>query len=347
MAPFAGLASRRVAHGVAMYLLMCLAYSVVFNRVADGALRARIDDEVALALRQSTNLGPSDYANLRAAITEAKTRQYRLDEPLPSRIFWRTLDVATFHFGRSQSVVSATGDREVLAIVLQALPNTLALFGTEALLVMFLGGLVGIRAASKRNGPLDRAASVLPMVFNGLPTWWVGMIALMLFSYVLPIFPSGGVHANPAPRGWAGALDYLHHMALPLLTLVSLNLWNPAWLVRNLIGDIWHSDFVRFARAKGLPESRLAFHVAAAIRPALATMILLGLLQSLSGNILVEGIFGWPGLGGLYFAAVQQSDVPVLMGVLSLQTALNLAGLVALDLAYDWLDPRIRFGGSA
>ena len=75
-------------------------------------------------------------------------------------------------------------------------------------------------------------------------------------------------------------------------------------------------------------------------------MALLGLVQSVSGNILVEGIFNWPGLGSLYFSAVQQSDVPILMAILSLQTALNLAILVLLDLSYGWLDPRIRVGGA-
>ncbi len=345
MAPFASLALRRVGHGLAMYFLMSLAYSIVFNGVADSALRARVDEEVAIALRSSGNLATIDYERLREETRAAKLRQYRLDEALPSRILWRALDVATFHFGRSQSVTSSSGDREVLGIVLQALPNTLALFGTEALLVMLLGGVVGLLAARRQGGALDKLASILPMISNGLPTWWVGMLALMLFSYVIPLFPSGGVHVNPTPEGWAGVLDYLHHMTLPLVTLVSLNLWNPAWLIRNLVGDTWERDFVRFARSKGLPERRVGLHVIAAIKPAVATMAMLGLVQSLSGNILVEGIFGWPGLGGLYFTAVQQYDVPVLMGVLSLQTALNLAGLVVLDLAYDWLDPRIRLGG--
>jgi len=347
MAPFASLAANRIAHGVVMYLLMCLAYSIVFNGVADNALRARVDEEVGMALKSAGNLSPADYDRLRDGLRAAKIREFRLDEPLASRVLLRALDVASFRFGRSQTVTSASGDRQVLSIVLEALPNTLALFGTEAILVMLLGGAVGVLAARRQGGLLDRVASVLPMVFNGLPTWWVGMLALMLLAYVIPLFPSGGVHANPTPAGLAGAVDYLYHMALPLLTLVSLNLWNPAWLVRNLVGDTWERDFVRFARAKGLSERRVAFHVVAAIRPAAATMALLGLLQSLAGNILVEGIFGWPGLGGLYFAAVQQYDVPVLMGVLSLQTAINLAGLVALDLAYDWLDPRIRLGGSA
>lgn len=344
MTAFPSLAARRIAHGLVMYLLMCLAYSAVFNSVADQALRGRVEEEVAASLRGAGNLAPEDYERLGAELRRAKTGQYRLDEPLASRILLRALDTALFRFGLSQTLTSAAGDREVLAIVLEALPNTLALFGTEALLVLLLGYLVGLLAAKRRDGPLDRAASVLPMLFNGLPTWWVGMLALMLFSYAIPLFPSGGIHVNPAPRGLAGLLDYLRHMALPLLTLVSLNLWNPAWLVRNLLGDAWERDYVRMARAKGLSEGRVAYHVLVAIRPALLTMALLGLLQSLSGNILIEGIFGWPGLGGLYFAAVQQYDVPVLMGVLALQTAINLAGLVALDLAYGLLDPRIREG---
>jgi peptide/nickel transport system permease protein len=129
---------------------------------------------------------------------------------------------------------------------------------------------------------------------------------------------------------------------LPLLVITALNLWGFALQVRNLVVDLVESPWIRAARARGISERRLIFHhVLAGARPALLTMVVMGLLQSISGNLLVEGIFGWPGLGNLYFIAVQQSDVPVLLGVLSFQTFLNLVGLVGLDLAYRLLDPRI------
>jgi peptide/nickel transport system permease protein len=182
------------------------------------------------------------------------------------------------------------------------------------------------------------------MVTGGVPVWWVGMLALMAFSYALPLFPAGGIRSYPAPVGPGGVLDFLWHLTLPLAVLVGLNFWNPAWVVRNLLVDTFSQDFITAARGRGLSERRIRRHALATIRPAVATLVVLGLLQSLSGNILIEGIFQWPGLGNLYFAAVQQNDVPVLMAILSLQTSLNLAGLVGLDLLYGRLDPRIRTG---
>lgn len=344
---FRSYAIRRFLHGFAMYLVMALAYSLVFNGIAEKSLKARMDEEVAQLMRAAGNLGPADYGKLLEETRGAKARQYHLGEGWGFRVLWRTLDILSFRFGNATSLKSAGGDREVMPIVLEALPNTLALFGVEAVLVFAIGGFLGIRAARKPGSMLDRTASVLPMVLNGLPAWWVGMLALMLFSYAIPLFPSGGVHANPAPAGFAGILDYLWHMLLPLLTIVGLNVWNTAWLIRNLVADGYSKDFVSFARARGLSEARVGIHVLAVIRPAIATMVVLGLLQAISGNILVEGIFNWPGLGSLYFAAVQQSDVPVLMAILSLQTALNLAGLVILDLSYGLMDPRIRIGERA
>jgi peptide/nickel transport system permease protein len=126
------------------------------------------------------------------------------------------------------------------------------------------------------------------------------------------------------------------------MVLLALNLWGFALQVRNLVIGLVESPWVRAARARGVPErSILLRHVLAGARPALLTMVVMGLLQSISGNLLIEGIFGWPGLGNLYFIAVQQADVPVLLGVLAFQTFLNLVGLVGLDLAYRALDPRV------
>ena len=344
MKAFESYAARRIFHGLVMYLVMALAYSLVFNGIADTSLRSQVDEDVAQAVRASTGLDAASLGHLEEATRAQKLRQYHLDEPWVQRVLWRTAEVLSFHFGRSTGLSSSSGDREVLSIVAEALPNTLCLFLSEAVLVLLLGGALGLAAARKPHGALDRFSSVVPMVLNGLPAWWVGMLALMLFSYVIPLFPSGGVHVNPTPSGLAGLADYLWHMLLPLITIVGLNLWNTAWLIRNLLTDTYAQDFVKVARAKGLSEARVGVHVIAAIRPAVATIALMGLIQSLSGNILVEGIFAWPGLGSLYFAAVQQSDVPVLMAILSLQTALNLAGLVVLDLSYGLLDPRIRIG---
>jgi peptide/nickel transport system permease protein len=344
MAAFRAFAGKRLFHGLVMYFVMALAYSLVFNGIAEKSLRAQADEEVAQLMRASGNLDAADYRRLLDAAKLAKLRQYHLDEAWGSRVLWRTLDILSFHFGTSTGLKSAAGDGDVVAIVLEALPNTLLLFTTEAVLVLALGGLLGLRAARRPGGKLDRVASVLPMILNGFPAWWVGMLALMLFSYAIPLFPSGGVHSNPAPGGFAGILDYLRHMLLPLLTVVALNLWNAAWLVRNLVADAYSRDFITAARARGLSEARVGLHVLSAIRPAIATMVVLSLLQSITGNILIEGIFSWPGLGSLYFSAVQQSDVPVLMAILSLQTALNLAGLVLLDLSYGWMDPHIRIG---
>ncbi len=325
-----------------MYVLLVLVMSVVFNTVAERSLRARIEEEVVQVLRSSGDLSPSDFDELRTSTFAALTRRGHLDEPWPARVLWRAVDVLAFRFGQSASLKSSTGERGVLGLILEALPNTLLLFGSEALLVMAMGIAVGLLAARARDGALDRGLSVIPMFLGGLPSWWIGMLALLAFSYALHLFPSGGIRANPPLPGLGGALDLLWHLLLPLLVLVALNLWGFALQVRNLLVGLVESPWIRAARARGIPEGRILLrHVLAGARPALLTMVVMGLLQSISGNLLIEGIFGWPGLGNLYFAAVQQADVPVLLGVLAFQTFLNLVGLVSLDLAYRFLDPRI------
>jgi peptide/nickel transport system permease protein len=333
---------RRLFHGLVMYVALVLAMSAIFNQVAEKSLRARIEEEVVQVLRSSGNLEGADFDALRASTFGELSRRHHLDEPWLARVLRQAGDVLTFRFGRAATLKTSTGDRAVLGLILEALPNTLLLFGSEAVAVMALGLLVGLFAARKRGGALDRGLTVLPMFLNGFPSWWIGMLALMGFAYALPIFPSGGIHLNPPPAGLRGIFDLLWHLFLPLFVLVALNLWGFALQVRSLVGDLVESPWIGAARARGVPERSILFrHVLAGARPALLTMIVMGLLQSLSGNLLIEGIFGWPGLGNLYFIAVGQADVPVLLGVLAVQTLLNLAGLVGLDLAYRRLDPRI------
>lgn len=339
-------AVRRVIHGVGMYLALVLAITMAFQQVADQSLRAQADEEVLQILKSAGSLDAQSYTALREQTMLAKAAQYHLDEPWVARVLWQAGRVLTFQLGQAATLKTASGDRDVWALIAEALPPTLALFVSEAVLVLILGAAAGLWAGHQRGKALDRTLAVLPTVAGGLPAWWVGMLGLMAFAYALPLFPSGGIHANPVPTGVAGLLDALWHMALPLGLLVLLNVGPVAWQVRNLVAGALNSGPLVAARAKGLSEARIVFvHVVAFIRPALVTLTVLGLLQSLSGNLLIEGIFQWSGLGSLTFAAVQQSDTAVLVGIVSLQTLLNLAALVALDLIYRVLDPRLKTEG--
>jgi peptide/nickel transport system permease protein len=184
------------------------------------------------------------------------------------------------------------------------------------------------------------------MIVYGMPSWWVGMLLLMLFVYVIPIFPSGGMTSIPPRYGFAGFLDLLYHMALPLITLVAIGFWGVALLTRNIVLGVLQDDYIMAARARGLPERRVLFgHTLRTAAPPIITIALLSLLGSVFGSIILEGIFSWPGMGNLYWIAVQQNDVPVILGLLSVTTGLYMAGLVVLDLIYGFLDPRIKVGG--
>jgi peptide/nickel transport system permease protein len=156
------------------------------------------------------------------------------------------------------------------------------------------------------------------------------------------------MYSTPPRYGFAGFLDLLYHMSLPLLTLLLIQFWGVALLSRNIVLGILQDDYIMAARARGLPERRVLFgHTLRTAAPPIVTIALLSLLSSVFGSIVFEGIFSWPGMGNLYWIALEQSDVPVILGLLAVTTGLYIAGLVLLDLIYGFLDPRIKAGGRA
>jgi peptide/nickel transport system permease protein len=339
---------KRAVYGLLMYIVMIFTYSALFNKVAEETVRAQIEEQVAQSAARHRNVSADQLQDIMASERAARVRQYHLDQPYLTRVFWRSVDTLTFNFGNSALMKAPNGDRSVLAIIGEALPRTIILFSTEVLLVTILGVIMGLYAARKPNGPLDKSISMITMITNGLPAWWLGMLMIMFFSYAVPIFPSGGMQSNPPLQGLGAVGDFLWHLSLPLLTLVFLGVWGTAYLVRNIVLSNLQEDYVMAARARGIPEIRVLFgHTLRTALPAIMTLAILGLLSSIAGNIIVEGIFGWPGLGNLYFIAVQQNDVPVLMGTLAIETLLNMVGFVLLDLIYGLLDPRIKVGGAA
>lgn len=329
-----------------MYIIMVCVYSTLFNNVADATMRAQIEEEIRQEATRLRNVTAGQLHALMDVKRQIKLNQYHLNEPLPRRIFWRSVRTLLFDFGNATIIKASNGDRLVRGIIFEALPRTIVLFTSEVILTTILGVALGLYMAQRPNGLLDRFSSAVTMITNGLPSWWLGMIAIMAFSYALPVFPSGGLHSNPAPSGLPGVIDFLWHLALPLLTLVLLGVWGTGYVTRNIVLSTLQEDYVMAARARGIPERRVLFgHTLRTAMPAIMTLAVLGLFASIAGNIIVEGIFGWPGIGNLYFVAVQQNDVPVLMATLAIETLVNMLGFVLLDLIYGILDPRIKVGG--
>jgi peptide/nickel transport system permease protein len=345
-------AIRRVLYAFIMFAIIVFIFSALFNTVADRVLRAQITEQVAGEMRAfvrgGVQLNPDQFLARKEQRTQELFSMYHLDEPLMSRIFWRTIDTIMFDLGQSTIIRSSAGEMDVAVIIGERIPRTLVLFGTAAVINIVLGIWLGMRKARKAGGLMDRATSIGTMVVYGMPAWWLGMLLIMLFAFTFPIFPSGSMHSTPPPAGIGYTLDLLYHMALPVLTLVVLGFWGGAFITRNIVLGTLQEDFIMSARARGISERRVLFgHTLRSAAPPIVTMALLGLLVTIFGAIIYEGIFSWPGMGSLYWQSVQQNDIPVLMGNLSMTTGLYIAGLAFLDLIYGFLDPRVKVGGKA
>ena len=344
-------ALKRIINGILIFVILIFLYSALFNAQLEKTIYSQIDEQVRgeLMALNTDNMSPEDITNWTRQKKESLYKTYNLDKSSFERIIVRAGSILTLQFGESSIIKSSSGERSVRDIVFEAVPRTLMLFLTAIAIDIFLGILLGIKKAQKPGSTLDKSTSIGTMIVYGMPSWWLGMLMIMFFVYILGIFPSGGLHSTPPPDGgFAYFIDILWHLSLPVITLVLLGFWGRAYLTRNIVLGTLQEDYVMAARARGIAEKKVLYgHALRSSAPPIVTMSLLALLASVGGNIIFEGIFSWPGMGNLYWVAVQQNDIPVLMGNLAVTTGLYQAGLVLLDLIYGFLDPRIKVGGKA
>lgn len=341
--------------GIIIYVVIIFVYSALFNTVMENTLSAQIIEQVnGEMLKMSQRM--SQAGSSPESLLQYKERRinelrqlYHLDDPLLMRIFWRAADTLTFNYGKSTIMRSFKGETDVIKIVLERIPNTLVLFTTAIAIDIIVGIWLGIKKAQKAGGMMDKITSIVTMGVYGLPSWWFGMVMIMIFAFALPLLPSGGMSSVPPPESfWGKVGDTLYHMALPVMTLVFIGFWGRAYLTRNIVLGNLQEDFIMSARARGIPERSVLYgHALRTSAPPILTMSLLSLLSSFSGALVFEGVFSWPGMGTLYWAAVQQNDIPVLLGNLSITTLIYISGVVVLDLIYGFLDPRIKVGGKS
>jgi peptide/nickel transport system permease protein len=272
------------------------------------------------------------YADVRA--------RFGLDRPLPERFLTYAANMLRGDLG-----VSYVQGRPVVDIIGERLPPTLLLTGVALAISTAIGIALGGLAATRRNRLPDLGIQISTLTIDAAPIFWIGQLAILGFSLHLGIFPVQGMSSAQTPQGVvAGTLDLLRHLALPALVLALGEIAVVARIARIAFIDELSQDYVRTARAKGLSERRVV--LVHAMRRALipvSTVIGGRVGHLISGAVIVEIIFGWPGLGRMLVIAMQTRDMPIIMGMFLIVAVSVIVANLLTDLFYGWLDPRIAY----
>ena len=233
----------------------------------------------------------------------------------------------------------------VIDKITEALPNTLLLTGTAFVLYTALGIVLGTRSAWRHGRLGDRLNTGLALTLYSVPSFWLGLLLIIVFAVgVGPIpglFPTGGMESG-GEEGFAYAVDVAHHLVLPVVTLVAVEYGQTLLVTRSALLDEMGSDYLTTARAKGLRDDlvRRRHAVPNALLPTV-TLVFVNLGRTVAGVILVETVFSWPGLGGLFYQALSVPDLPLVQGLFFVFASAVILMNTLADLIYPLLDPRV------
>jgi len=332
-----------VAPAVLFLMSLTLGLTGVSDRILTSMAEQALQD-VKKALAAQIH----DPSALEAAIELQKLEiysSYGLDKPWFYRMFQMIIRIACFDLGRTRVIKGFTGSQEISEIILERIPNTIVLVTVPLIFSAITGILIGVKIASNPGTFLDRFTTYLSIISYTLPSWWIGIILIIFFGFYLKILPIGGMYSIPPPPDISSRiLDLIWHSILPFTTLVIVQIGGWIYSARMIVFNIAQEDYVSVARAKGLPEDiirkRYILRIAA---PTIVTNIVLGLAGSLGGAIITEIVFGWYGMGSLYYQAIISLEEGLIIALTYLYTLIYIFVRIILEIVYLVLDPRVRY----
>lgn len=287
-------------------------------------------------------LAPGDAADVMAAQAGAATQesvaalreQFGLDRPVATQLLHFLLRVIRLDLGYSPRFGMGVTD-----IIIQRLPYTMSLMAVALLFAVTAGIIIGCIMSSFSGQLIDRFLSFVALFFYSVPSFWIGLMLIVIFSVHLGLFPTGGAETI----GIDGPVDRLRYIILPATALSSFYVAVYARLVRAAMLEVRNQDFVRTAVAKGLSPIRVTLHhvLRNALLPV-TTVAGVHVAGMMGGAVVVETVFSWPGLGRLAFEAVMARDFSTLMGILVLSSLLVVVTNLLVDILQSLLDPRIK-----
>ena len=321
----------------------------VFSRTIQMVITLFIILTLIFIMFESLPLKPQDLLtlnpNIKPSQKEYLEHLFGFDRPVQERYFVYLKNMLTFDFG-----ISFTSAQSVWELLQERIPRTLLLFGLSTILAYVIGIYLGAWIAWRRGGIADGGSVVISLAFYNMPSFWIGLIFLVIFSSELGWFPLTGWYDPTAnlPGGSQGdflydTINILWHMFLPLLVLLLLQLAGTILLMRTAMLDIIGENYMITAKAIGFSERKVLFKYGArnAMLPVVTSFII-SIVFAVSGAVVLENVFSFPGMGALYIRSLLQLDFPVAEATLFIITLLVLGGNFIADLIYGYLDPRVR-----
>ena len=289
-------------------------------------LRA-IPGNVAIAI-----LGPSSYRN--PQVLEQFNREYGFDKP-----WWSQYLLWLGHLLQGNLGFSWTLNQSVASLLGERLPKTIILVGISTIIALIIAVPVGLWQAVRRNQAVDYAFTGLSFLFYAAPSFFVGTVLILLFSVKLRVFGAEGPQG-----GTANDLTDWRDMTLPVVTLAVITIALFSRYMRSSVLDNITEDYVRTARAKGASKRRVLWrHVMRNSLIPIATLLGLSIPGIMSGALITESVFNYPGMGYLFYQSAQKQDYPTLLGFVFVVAIATVVGSLIADILYAVLDPRVRY----
>jgi peptide/nickel transport system permease protein len=316
------------------------------DEIMRNDIRERITQQFA-ANRASQNMDPATRTKLIKESIALEENRVGLNTPLVVRNVRYLMNALTLNLGRAINMTSDSGSKEVRLIILERLPATLLLLGTSELSLFFVSVYLALSLSRHYGSWWDKMVITLSPT-SSVPPWFYGIFFILIFAALLRILPFGGMTDSPPPSNPVDyGLSVLKHMTLPASSLILSSLFLSIYNWRTFFLIYSSEDYVEMAKAKGLPARDVERRYI--LRPTLPTIITnfaLTLIGLISGAIITETVFLWPGLGRTLYQAIGLYDTPVIVGSTIIYAYLLAITVFLLDFNYALVDPRVKVGGS-
>ena len=314
------------------YLFRSLSYSMLMllliSLISFGAIHMAPNSFVGGEL--NPNMTQETIAQLKAV--------YGLDKPL-----WRQYTDWVYNLSRLNFGVSFVSGEQVSEVVAQRLPVTLWMNITAMALTFVLSLWIGIKAALNYGNTKDTALIQFSLVSFAMPSYYLALVLMLVLGFTLEWFPLSGLHSLEAPDGIGYYLDMAWHLTLPVTVMVFVGVGSLSLYVRSLVIEILKSDYIYFARARGIDEKKIVrYYILPNLLPPIVTMLGLSVPGLIGGSVILESIFGIEGMGQLFYLSAMSRDYPVIMGILMMSAFLTLIGNQIADAILLKLNPFVR-----